>query len=108
MWLFLFGASLQVIVISECLLRRCVQVFLVGNKTDLKQYADAHALGTFSAQLFNIISMPLQVLAAFVAWMLQNIFLFTAVLFLAVILISFADNQRSGMAMFFNTYWQGF
>ena len=64
MILLIMAAVLQVLLITELLVRRLVHVFIPGKRSAVQHFADTSAITTFFAACVQVLTIPVQALGS--------------------------------------------
>ena len=91
--LFVSALVLQTVLVSECLLRRCLQVFLPGRGTAVQRYANAELLGVLVAVGLNTATLPFQALVRVFSGLSRYIVLGLFLLLLFAFLLVLSPNS---------------
>ena len=91
--LFVSALVLQTVLVSECLLRRCLQVFLPGRVTAVQRYANAELLGVLVAVVLNTATLPFQALVRVFSGLSRYIVLGLFLLLLFAFLLVLSPNS---------------
>ena len=88
--LFVSALVLQTLLVSECLLRRCLMVFMPGRVTAVQRYANAELVGMLLAAALNTATLPFQALVRVFSGMSRYIVpgLFLLLLFMFLLVLS--------------------
>jgi hypothetical protein len=103
--LLVLAFVIQTLLISDCLLRRLLQVFLPCRVSRLERYANANLLSTLAAACFNAATLPLQALASLLAALNRYVgllLLFSVVFAMLLVLSPNAVHAYSTVARVYN------
>jgi len=107
MWLLLFAAALQLVVIFELVLNRIIAVLCNARRSDVRKLADGSFCGSLLALTVSAVTIPVSVAAA-AAQIFFNYFIFWVALLLVIaILAALSETSSVLIALYVNAYNSG-